>query len=328
MWRGARAAIVCRVTEDRTVTPFRQLPFERLPERPKRPHIYFDLEEREVTVESEPFGRVVVRYREHGQGPLLLLIHGLMTSSYSWRYLFSELGARYRMIAPDLVGAGRSDKPDRSYRSSALATFIGELGRALSIRGCDVVGNSLGGYLCMQLALQDRGAMRRLVNIHSPGLPMPRLYALRAALALPGSRRFLSWMIARDPLRWAHRNVHYWDEGAKSLEEARAYGEPLATEEGRAAFARYLFETLDPADMARFAERLAAGELAVPMRLIYARRDPMVPPIIGKRLHRLVPGADLVWLDDCSHFAHVDRPKTIASAIDEYLRAPMADASA
>jgi pimeloyl-ACP methyl ester carboxylesterase len=54
---------------------------------------------------SRPFGELRVHYREHGKGEPLLLIHGLMTTSYSWRYVYSALGSRYRIIAPDLPGA-------------------------------------------------------------------------------------------------------------------------------------------------------------------------------------------------------------------------------
>jgi len=58
-----------------------------------------------------------------------------MTSSYSWRYLLAPLGARFTVYAPDLVGAGRSDKPDRSYHPDAVATFVGALARIGSCGG-------------------------------------------------------------------------------------------------------------------------------------------------------------------------------------------------
>ena len=164
-----------------------------------------------------------------------------MTSSYSWRYMLGPLGTKYRLVVPDLPGAGGSDcAPDRPHSAAALATFLGEFQGALGIHGCLAVGNSLGGYLCMQRALQDQTSFGRLVVVHSPGVPELRLHALAVALALPFVKAGLSWAIRRDPLRWAHRNVHYHDESLKSLEEARAYGEPLARAGGAESFARYL----------------------------------------------------------------------------------------
>ena len=254
--------------------------------------------------------------REKGDGEPLLLIHGLMTTSYSWRYLIDPLAEQFRVIAPDLVGCGCSDKPRADYGPSRLAEFIGELQDALGIRGCGVVGNSLGGYLCMQLALADPQSMRKLINIHSPGVPMARLYALKNVLRLPASRALLKWWVRRDVHRWAHGRVHYWDETVKSLEEARQYGDPLADDAGVTAFVHYLTDALDPAAMRRFVGALAS--FPVPLQLIYARRDPMVPPSVGKRLHALLPAAELLWLDDCSHFVQVDQPETLTQLIRDY----------
>lgn len=277
------------------------------------------LEPKFVDVSSKAFGRLTVHYREMGAGPPLLLVHGLMTTSYSWRYVFASLAQNRRVIALDLVGCGRTDKPAGRYGPREVAAFIAEFSAALGIRGCDVVGNSMGGYLCMVLALDDPGAMRRLVNIHSPGVPMARLFALRAAMALPGSSRLLHALINVDARYWVHKNVHYWDEAVKSLEEAHEYGDPLRLPEGSAALAAYLRDTLDPRHMRSFVRRLQRERFGVPLSLIYAKRDPMVPPWVGERLAALVPDAELLWLDDCSHFAHVDRPDALADAITAFV---------
>jgi pimeloyl-ACP methyl ester carboxylesterase len=316
---AARAQRREHACAERAPAPFAQLAFEALPETPARPHGFLALEPREIVVRSRPFGSVRVRYRELGVGPPLLLVHGLMTSGYSWRYLAALLAHRFRCLVPDLVGAGESDKPDVAYRAEALAVFVGELLEALGARGADVVGNSLGGYVCMRLALADPGAMRRLVSIHSPGVPLARLWALRAALAVPGAARLLRALVRRHPERWAHRNVHYYDETLKSREEARQYGAPLATDAGRRAFVRWLAEALDPRDMRAFVRALAAGPFPVPLLLLFARRDPMVPPGVGRRLAALVPAARLEWLDEASHFAHVDRPELVAEHVLRFL---------
>lgn len=300
--------------------PFAQRPFASLPQTPPRPHGFLDLPARTLEVASEPFGRVRVRYRERGEGPPLVLVHGLMTTSYSWRYVIDRFAERRRTIAFDLVGAGESDKPDRPYGPRQIATFVAEVIAALGLRGADVVGNSLGGYLCMWTALDHPGAIGRLVNIHSPGVPMARLHALRAALRIPGATRALDALVRRDPERWVHRNVHYYDESLKSREEAAIYGAPLATEEGRRAFGRYLGETLDPRSMRDFVAALRARpRFPIPLALLYARRDPMVPPAVGERLAALVPSASFRWLDDCSHFAHVDRPDLVVEAVERFL---------
>ena len=86
-----------------------------------------------------------------------------------------------------------------------------------------------------------------LVDVHSPGVPMARLWALRAALGTRAGQVLLDRMIALDPRRWVHRNVHYRDESLKSLEEAEEYGRPLDTPEGRAALGRHYGKSPGPA---------------------------------------------------------------------------------
>jgi pimeloyl-ACP methyl ester carboxylesterase len=307
--------------------PFRRLPFARLPETPTRPHPYFDTAAREIVIASKHFGRINVHYREHGSGPPLLLIHGLMTSSYSWRYVLEGLGARFRLIIPDLPGAGRTDKPAAPMTPEAITAFLGELQDALGLRGCAAVGNSLGGYFCMRRALVDPGAFSRLVNVHSPAFPIARLRALHAVLALPGTRRLVGWWARRNPERWAHKNVHYYDESLKSLEEAREFGAPLSTVEGARAFVSWLADSLDPGAFGRFVAELegrrAAGtRFPIPLLLLYARQDPMVPPVMGERLSALLDGVDLVWLDQSSHFAHVDSPERVVPILLDFLSRP------
>lgn len=301
--------------------PFEPLPLEHLPEKPRLPHAYFDAGARAVRVDSERFGAHEAHVRELGAGPPLLLVHGLMTTGYSWRYVIAPLARRFRVIAPDLVGCGRSDKPAGAYTVEALASWLGDLVRALGVRGCAVVGNSLGGHVCRRLALDDPGAMRALVDIHSPVLPEARYAALHAALAVPGARALLGALIRRDPRRWAHRHVHYFDETRKSLEEAREYGEPLATDEGARAFARWLSDAMAPAGfraMARDLGALAAAKrpFPVPLTLVYARRDPMVRPENGAQMARWFPDAELVWLERSSHFPQVDTPDELVAIVE------------
>lgn len=304
--------------------PFAQLSFAEVPDLPRVPHPYFESASRTVRVASKPFGDVNVHVRTFGRGPPLVLIHGFMTSSYSWRYVFGAWKDKFTLYAPDLVGSGRSDKPDARYGPDALATSIGETLDALDLRGAPVIGNSLGGYLCMRLALQDPGAIGRLVNLHSPGLATPRMHALRLALRLvPGHERVIAGLVGWDVERWVHRNVHYWDETLKSREEHREYAAPLRTAEGVRAFARMLKDTMDPVQMRAFEGALTAlgGRFPIPLQLVYAERDPMVPPVVGDRLHALLPDAPFVRLSEASHFAHVDATDRFLAAVEPFLTA-------
>lgn len=198
--------------------------------------------------------------------------------------------------------------------------------RALGIAGCRAVGNSLGGYLCMRRALADPASFGRLAVIHPPAFPEPRLVALHVGMRLPGAARLLERVVRHDPRRWAHRNVHYYDESLKSIEEAHEYGDPLAGEAGAGSFTRYLADAVDPRELRSFTRELrhrrddGAG-FPVPLMLVYAREDPTVPPAIGPRLHALVPEARYHCLERSSHFAQVDSPDRLAGLLAPFLAA-------
>jgi len=317
-----------------TRKPFDQMPFSDLPEHPRRAHPYFSLPAREVTVNSANFGATEIHVRELGEGPPLLLVHGFMTSGYSFRYVVEELARDFHVFIIDLPGCGRSAVPERgSFSAAELATFIGESVDALGIEGCLAVGNSMGGYLCMRLALERPAVFSRLVNIHSPARAEARYYAVGALSALPGVARAVAWAARFDPPRWAHHNVHYWDESLKSLEEAREYGAPLSTVPGSRAFVRYLRETMGASGFVSMEQTLLRRrerslDFPVPMLLLYAENDPMVSPKNGSYLADLVPSAELRWLEEGSHFAHVDTPGPVVEVLRAFLRPPVADTRA
>lgn len=308
----------------RPLRPFEQLPFAEVPDMPRLPHPYFDAEQRRVTVRSSHFGTVQMHVSVYGEGPPLLLLHGLMTASYSFRYVMDELARHYTLYIPDLIGGGRSDKPDTSYGPDDLARSVGELMRELGIWGAPAIGNSMGGYLLMRLALLEPTAMSRLVNLHSPGLPTARMQTLSVVSAFPPAFEGVVGALVRlNPERWVHTNVHYYDETLKSREEHREYAGALTSQGGIIGLARHLSDTLSVREMRRFEDKLKGlDRFPIPLLLVYARQDKMVPPVVGERLARLIPDARIEWLEEASHFAHVDAPDAFLRAALPFLAKP------
>ncbi len=302
--------------------PFEQLPFAAVPERPRLPHRYFEAKLEDVRINTRPYGSLSIRVARFGRGSPIVLVHGFMTTSYSFRYLFEPLGLQHEVVAFDLPGAGDSDKPSGPYDPVSLAQSIADIVRGLGVAGAPMIGNSLGGYLALRVALSEPETIGRLVCLHPPGLPTARMRALRVALdVIPRPDRVVRALVRRDPERWVHKNVHYFDETLKSREEHREYARPLRTEAGISAFFAMLDRTLDVRAMAAFERELTgrAAAFPVPLMLVYARRDPMVPPAIGARFAEIVPSAKLVWLERASHFAHVDAPADFLRAALPFL---------
>lgn len=303
--------------------PFRQQPLEALPEQPRRPHVWSQASAHETSV-SHPFRPHRVTWRSYGAGPPLLLVHGLMTAGYSFRYLLEPLGQRFTLIIPDLPGAGDTEPVTGPYTPDAIGAWLRAFLTEIGVHQPPVIGNSLGGYLCLHALERDPSLFARVINLHSPGVPTPRMWALHAAMRTPGADRLLRALVHRDPERWVHRNVHYYDESLKSREETRIWAEPLRSNAGVAAFAAWLRDALDPRELRAFSKRLAlrrdhARPITTPIHLIYAQTDPIVPPSVGDALRALLPTATFDALGDASHFAHVDATDAFLGACRPYL---------
>ena len=106
-----------------------------------------------------------------------------------------------------------------------------------------------------------------------------------------------------------------------SEEEIAEYSAPLKTREGRSALFRYLKDALSVTAMRDFEKTLGAlREFPTKLCLVYAERDPMVPPGVGARLRKLLPSAEFHWMNEASHFAHVDAAERFARLVLPFLQ--------
>lgn len=118
-------------------------------------------------------------YRIAGSGPALLLIHGIGDNSSTWNDVIPVLAQHYTVIAPDLLGHGRSDKPRADYSVPAFANGMRDLLVVLGIGKVTVVGHSLGGGVAMQFCYQFPRFVERLVLVAAGGVTREVNPALR-----------------------------------------------------------------------------------------------------------------------------------------------------
>ncbi len=137
-----------------------------------------------------------VGFRMAGDGPLIVLLHGITSTSDVWLDVMARLAERYTVVAPDLLGHGRSAKPRGDYSLGAYASGARDLLGLLGFERGTVVGHSLGGGIALQFAYQFPEYCERLVLVSSGGLGREVHPMLRAA-ALPGSELVLPLIAPR-----------------------------------------------------------------------------------------------------------------------------------
>src|SRR3954453_9666387 len=126
-----------------------------------------------------------------GEGPALLLLHGIGNNCETWAGVIDRLAETHTVIAPDLLGHGRSDKPRGDYSIAAYANGMRDLLSVLDIERATVVGHSLGGGIALQFAYQFPERCERLALVGSGGLG-PELSAGLRAATLPGAELVLT----------------------------------------------------------------------------------------------------------------------------------------
>ncbi len=296
-----------------------------LPERPDPPHTYYEHPDHYVVIDAPAlYGKPIrVRYKEAGAGPPLLLVHGLQTSSYSWRYVLDLLGKGHHVIAPDLVGSGLTDHPaDFGYSPEHMADFLEAFRQVLeradpALAHWDVVGNSLGGAYTAAYAARHSERVGKLVIIHAPGFmttaPIRSLEELRRGRVPEWASAFFgAWMV--------RSYQRYYRPGLLSEEEVKEYARPYADSEGRHAFWHIVREGLAPEVAAKLADLL--GTIHTPTLLIWAEDDTLIPPWTGYRWQHAIAGSRLAWIPKSSHFPHVEAPELTSSLILDFLASP------
>jgi pimeloyl-ACP methyl ester carboxylesterase len=264
---------------------------------------------------------VAVRVDGDQTAPVVVLVHGMAGSSTTWREVMPVLGRRYRVIAPDLLGHGRSDKPAGDYSLGAHASLIRDLLAELDVERATIVGQSLGGGVAMQFAYQFPEMCERLVLVSSGGLGRDVSWILRL-LSLPGAELVLPIVVpgfVRDHgnslSRWLHR---HGVRPPRVAEMWQAYAS-LAEGENRQAFLRTLRSVVDASGQTVSARDRLYLAAAMPTLIVWGDNDPIIPVDHGREAHDAMPGSRLDIFEGVGHFPHVEVPDQFVAVLTDFI---------
>jgi pimeloyl-ACP methyl ester carboxylesterase len=263
-----------------------------------------------------------VAYRCAGSGPVIVLVHGITSTSETWMRVMPYLAEHYTVIAPDLLGHGESAKPRGDYSLGAYASGVRDILVALGHDHATFVGHSLGGGIAMQLAYQFPERCDRLVLVGSGGLGRELSVVLRAA-ALPGSELVLP-ILANERVTEVGRIVGraLGRLGLKlgtDIEEMSRGHASLGDREARSAFVNTLRTMVDPGGQRVDArDRLYLAE-HVPFLLVWGARDSLIPVEHAYAAHDLVPGSRLEVFEEAGHFPQLDEPQRFIHVLRDFM---------
>jgi pimeloyl-ACP methyl ester carboxylesterase len=263
-----------------------------------------------------------VGYRIAGEGPAVVLVHGLALSSTTWRYVMPKLAERFTVVAPDLLGHGQSGKPRGDYSLGNYASGIRDLLVALDIERATFVGHSLGGGIVMQLGYQFPERCERLVLVASGGLGK-EVNGLLRAVTLPGAEYVLPviltpWLRLRAEVVGGWLARLGWRPGPRLDEVWRSYT-TLTDRAGQQAFVHTVRSVIDASGQRVSARDRLYLASKVPTMIVWGEDDGVIPVEHAFATHEAIPGSRLEVLPHAGHFLPFEQPEWFTGVLLDFL---------
>jgi pimeloyl-ACP methyl ester carboxylesterase len=257
---------------------------------------------------------------ELGSGPPVVFIHGLSGSWQNWLEQLPVFARDHRVIAFDLPGFGASEMPREKITISGYGRFVSVLLDELGGGSAAVVGNSMGGFIGIELAIRFPERVERLVLVSAAGLSIEYLRNERALAVLGalGNRlaAYSGWVasrsdaLARRPV--ARRAIF----GIVAHRPDRLPG-PLVAEQVRGSGKPGFIPALDALTHYPIRDRL--GEIACPTLIVWGAEDKLVPARDADEFARLIPNSRKVVWPETGHVAMLERPEAFNALVQAFL---------
>jgi 2-hydroxy-6-oxonona-2,4-dienedioate hydrolase len=248
-----------------------------------------------------------IHYLEAGTGPVVILLHGLGGDASNWAPTIGPLSQKYRVIVPDQIGFGRSDKPVINYRVGTLVDFLDALYKELKIERASLVGNSLGGWTAAAFALAHPEKVDRLALVDAAGFALtgdvnPRALNLLSPSTLEGARQLLSQIF--------YNKQMFASDAAAGLMLTRR----MTAGDGY-TIQRFLDSILYGEDV--LDKRLSA--IKHPTIIIWGREDLLTPLALGERFKKEISGSELLIIEKCGHVPQLEKAAEFNAALMKFL---------
>ncbi len=258
-------------------------------------------------------GGIRVNYHDHGSGFPLLLIHGSgpgVSAYVNWRLVMPELSKQCRVLAPDMVGFGFTERPaGYQYTMQNWVKQAIDFIDALGLEQVDLVGNSFGGALSLALTIAHPQRVRRLVLMGAAGVSFPITPALDAVWGYEPSFENMRRIM----------DVFAYDRGLVNDDLARLRYEASARPGFHESYAQMF-----PAPRQRWVDALASPEEDIAridkeVLIVHGRDDQVIPLQNSLRLSQLISRSQLHVYGRCGHWTQIEHAARFAQLVSNFL---------
>ncbi len=244
-----------------------------------------------------------IHYFDAGQGPVVILLHGLGAVKELWLANLAPLAMKYHVYAIDQIGFGKSDKPLYDYRIASFSDYLYGFMKTQNLAKATLIGNSLGGWIALEFVTAHPEMVDKLILVDSAGLP---------------------WQTAGPTINLNPASM----AATRTMLESIFYNKKMVTDD----FVQQVF--IDRArnndgytiqrTMTGFAaenqfEDKKLGSIHAPTLVVWGHDDELIPLSSGQKLHDGIPGAKLVVIDQCGHVPQIEKAAEFNKAVLDFL---------
>lgn len=270
------------------------------------------------------YGQKIVYY-DLGSGPPLVLLHGMSSSaSLDWAQVMNQLAGKYRVIAPDQIGFGLSDKPTIDYSIQTWVDFLGEFLRQMKLQHVLLAGESLGGWIAADYAIEAAqpgskfAAVDKLILSDAAG----HASLFKSVLNPKGRTDSLGYMRGPGTFQQFRDGLLsiFFDKSVASDEFLHEqYVLKLSWRDGDTAASMMASFASHPALLPAEAVDGRLQAIKVPTLVIWGKDDPLVPLADGEDFAKNIAHAKLVVVPDCGHAPPIEKAPEFLRAVSEFL---------
>jgi len=260
------------------------------------------MEEKFITIDGYK-----IRYLESGgTDKTIVLLHGLGASAERWEFVIPEFSKDYKVIVPDLIGFGHSDKPLVDYTAEFFSDFLSSFLQKLGITRTNIIGSSLGGQIIAKYASQHPEVIENLVLVSPSGIMKHSTPALDAYV-----------MAALYPDVEVAKNAFQMMAGpARQINQKiiENFVERMKLPNAKMAFMSTLLGL-------RNAETITKSlkKISVPTLIIWGEDDPVIPVKYADEFVSSIQDCRFYMMDNCGHTPYVDDPKKFAKLVLDFI---------
>jgi pimeloyl-ACP methyl ester carboxylesterase len=271
----------------------------------------------EVAVESVR-GTTPVSYVEMGEGPAILLVHGLSGSWRNWLENIPYLARRHRVVALDLPGFGLSPMPEYPISIKSYGNFLGKFSDRIGLdQETALVGHSMGGFIATEAAILNPERFSSLTLVAAAGITYARMRRSQKDMARPIVKMMMP--IAADSME---RNFGRSRLRAAQFSGVMAHPEKISREMlwELGSYGVRAPATLQAAyELAGYDTRERLSEITLPTLLIWGNKDLLVPVSAAFAYRKRLPQAEMALIDDTGHMVQIERPARFNQDVEEFI---------